>query len=362
MDALRVFAVTRKSLAQLGNDRRTVAFVLIVPLVLIVIFGYGFGGQPSHIATAYVDADTGPAGSTLLQNLPGGVLDLREVSSPAAAQAAVHAATDAAAIVIPENFSQQLRAGNATLVVYVDGSSPTLVAAVLGAVESAVQQIYQGTGGHAPVTVAPEYVYGSSSLSFIDTLAPGVMAIVAVFATTMLSILVLVREKSQGLLERLFATPLKPGEFVAGHALSLAVIAALQSVVVLVASVFIFHATFVGNVLLALAVLTLFAIGNVGLGMLISALAQSEFQAVQLIPFLLFPQLFFAGALFPLDTLPVSIRPVSGVLPLTYAADALRSVLLRGWGLGDIGLDVLVLILYAGLTLSAATALVRRQS
>jgi ABC-2 type transport system permease protein len=362
MRPARIAAVARKSLAQLVNDRRTIAFVLVVPLVLIVIFGYGFGGQPTHIATAVANADAGPGGTELLGDLPAGVLDLRAVASASQARADVQEGIVPAAIVIPTAFSQQLVDGNATVTVLVDGTSPTLANAVLAAVQSAIAQAFARAGGHPPVAVVPSYVYGSVDQAFIDTLAPGVMALVAVFATTMLSILVLVREKSQGILERLFSTPLRPGEFVAGHALSLAVIAAAQSVVVLVAAVVIFHATFVGSVVLALGILTLFAVGNVGLGMLISALAQSEFQAVQLIPFLLFPQLFFAGALFPIATIPVAIRPVSTVLPLTYAADALRSVLLRGWGPGDVAVDLGVLVLYAALTLSAATALVRRQS
>ncbi|HUI38106.1 MAG TPA: ABC transporter permease, partial [Thermoplasmata archaeon] len=75
-----------------------------------------------------------------------------------------------------------------------------------------------------------------------------------------------------------------------------------------------------------------------------------------------FPQLLFSGALFPIDSIPVSFRPISDVLPLTYAADALRSILLRGWGAGSVGWDLLALVLYAAVTLAGATALVRRQA
>lgn len=358
----RVLAVAMKSLGQLANDRRTIAFVLVVPLVLILVFGYGFGGQPSHVATVVSDRDTGPAGSLLLADLPTGTLDLTFVSSPQAAYDAVHAGSASAAIVIGANFSRDLASGNATLTLYVDGSSPTNVQAVIGAVQSAIQKALASSQAKAPLVVSPSYVYGSDSTTFIDTLAPGVMALVAAFATTILAILILVREKSQGLLERLFASPLRPSEFVAGHAVSLALVAAAQTIVVLLASILVFHASFVGNLALAFGLLILFALGNIGLGMLISALAQSEFQAVQLIPLLIFPQLLFSGALFPIDTIPVSFRPVSQVLPLTYAADALRSVLLRGWGADSLGVDLLALVLYAGLTLGGATAFVRRQS
>lgn len=362
LDSSRALAITMKSLSQLANDRRTAAFILIVPLMLILIFGYGFGGQPSHIPVALYDADQGPAGAVLLANLPEGILDLTNVSSAAAAQQAVVDGTSWAGIVIPSTFSQSLVAGNASLTVYLDGSSPTVSAAVLGAVQAAIQKIVSRGNLRLPVVVASDYVYGSASTSFIDALAPGVMALVAVFATTVLSILVLVREKSAGLLERLFATPLRPRELVVGHSLSLLVVATGQSLVVLAASIFIFQASFVGDIAIALGVLLLFALGNIGLGLLISSIAQSEFQAVQLIPFLIFPQLFFAGALFPLVSIPQAVRPISVVLPLTYASDALRSILLRGWSLGAVGWDLVALLLYAGLTLGGAAVLVRRQA
>ncbi len=361
-DGSRILAITVKSLSQLGNDRRTAAFVLIVPLMLILIFGYGFGGQPSHIPTMLYNADRGPAGSVLLENLPSGTLDLTNVSSADAAKGAVQNGTAWAALLIGPDFSANLLTGNASLTIDLDGSSPTVAAAVVGAVQSAIQKILSRGNIRTPVTVKADYVYGSADTSFIDALAPGVMALVAVFATTVLSILVLVREKSAGLLERLFATPLRPRELVLGHSLSLLVVAAGQSLVVFAASILIFQASFVGDIALALGVLLLFALGNIGLGLLISSVAQSEFQAVQLIPFLIFPQLFFAGALFPLVSIPVAVRPISTVLPLTYASDALRSVLLRGWGPVQVGWDLVALVLYAALTLGGATVLVRRQA
>jgi ABC-2 type transport system permease protein len=358
----RVLAVTRKCLSQYANDRRTLAFILIIPIVLIVVFGYGFGGTPNHIAAVVVDEDQGPLGASILHDLPSGTLDLSIVASPSAAYDAVHDGSAWAAILIGPNFTRDLSSGNATITVDVDGSSPTIASAVLGAVQSAVQAALASGHGASHLAIAPEYVYGAPGTSFIDTLAPGVMALVATFGTAVLSILVLVREKSQGLLERLFASPLEPGEFVAGHALALVVVSFGQMLVLLTAAILIFQASFVGSIALALVLLVLFALGNIGLGMLISAAAQSEFQAVQLIPFLIFPQLLFSGALFPIDSIPVAFRPVSYVLPLTYAADALHSILLRGWGLGAVGWDLVALALYAAITLGGAVALVRRQA
>ncbi|MCI4340250.1 MAG: ABC transporter permease [Thermoplasmata archaeon] len=358
----RVFAIARKSLGLLSHDRRTVAFVLVVPLILILVFGYGFGGNPTHIATAVVNSDQGPAGAAFLAALPAGVLDLHVVSSPQEAWAMVEHGDAWAAIILPANFSTGAAAHHAILTLALDGTSPTIVAAVLGALRSSAQQLVVAGGNNASLDLQTDYVYGSAGVSFLDTLAPGIMALTILFATTVLSIIVLVRERSGGLLERLFASPLTPGEFVAGHALSFGLVALAQSTVVIVATVGIFHAAFVGSLPLAYAVLVLFALGNLGLGMLLSAAARSEFQAIQFIPMLLFPQILFAGALFPLETIPLAFRPISNVLPLTYAGNAVHEVLLRGGGVGDVTLDIVALLLYAALTLGGATLAVRRQA
>jgi ABC-2 type transport system permease protein len=358
----RVLAIARKSLGQLAHDRRTVAFVLVVPLVLILVFGYGFGGQPTHIATVVVNEDRGAAGAAFLAALPSGVLDLTSSGSNASAWSTVNAGTAWAAIVIGPNFTAMARAGTVALTLYLDGSSPTIAGAVVNAVQTALEKTFVANGSSSPVRLSSDYVYGSPSTPFIDTIAPGIMALAILFITTVLSIIVLVRERSAGLLERLFASPLRPSEFVAGHALSLSVVALAQAGVLFVAALAIFHATFAGNLLFAYGVLLLFGVGNLGLGMLLSAAARSEFQAIQFVPLLLIPQILFAGALFPLEAIPFSFRPISDILPLTYAARALQDILLRGWGVAGVWVDLLALALYAALMLGGAIALVRRQA
>jgi ABC-2 type transport system permease protein len=359
---LRVLAVARKSLGQLGHDRRTIAFVLVVPVVLILVFGYGFGGQPNHIATVFVNADRGPAGAAFLAALPGGVLDLTSVGSNSSAWSDVNAGSAWAAIIIGPNFTAAARTGALSLTLYLDGTSPSIAAAVVAAVQTALEKAFAGNASSSPVRLVSDYVYGSSSVPFVDTIAPGIMALAILFITTVLSIVVLVRERSAGLLERLFASPLRPSEFVAGHALSLTVIALAQVGVLFVSALVIFHATFVGNLLFAYAVLLLFGVGNLGLGMLLSAAARSEFQAIQFIPLLLIPQILFSGALFPIEAIPYAFRPVSDILPLTYAARALQDILLRGWGVTGVAVDLLALGVYAALTLGGAILLVRRQA
>jgi len=358
----RVLAIARKSLGQLAHDRRTVAFVLVVPLVLVLVFGYGFGGQPTHIATVVMNGDRGPEGAAFLAALPSGVLDLTSSGSNASAWSAVNSGSAWAAIVIGPNFTEMAKTGSVAITLYLDGTSPTIAAAVVSAVQTALERTFVANGSGSPVRMTSDYVYGSSGTPFIDTIAPGIMALAILFITTVLSIIVLVRERSAGLLERLFASPLRPSEFVAGHAVGLTVVVLAQAGVLFVSALVIFHATFTGNLLFAYGVLLLFGVGNLGLGMLLSAAARSEFQAIQFIPLLLIPQILFAGALFPLEAIPLSFRPISDILPLTYAARALQDILLRGWGVAGVAVDLLALAIYAALMLGGAMVLVRRQA
>jgi ABC-2 type transport system permease protein len=214
------------------------------------------------------------------------------------------------------------------------------------------------------LTLDRDYVYGSEDTRFIDSFAPGVVALAVMMVTTILSVIMVVRERGGGILERLFSTSLRPVEFVLGLALALAVIALAQSTVVLGAALLLFQVKVVGNIALAFALLLLFAVGNQGLGIMMSSAAKNELQAIQFVPLVLFPSLLLTGVFFPLEAIPGALRPLSYFVPLTYAADGLRSVMLRGWGLGDfqVALDVLVLVVYDILTLLGASLFVRRQA
>ena len=344
MNGRRVLAISRKSLSQFRHDRRTLGFVVGMPLLMIIAFGYTFGGQVSHVRTLLLNEDAGPMAGRLVANLTGDTLDLVDVADSNAARDEIRVGGAWAAIVFPADFSTQLALRNATIEVLIDGTSPPIVAAVLGSVRAAAERTFAGADGAGAMSLDLDYVYGSDETRFIDSFAPGIVGLAVLLATTVFSVIIIVREKTGGMLERLFATPLRPIELVLGHAIALSILALAQSAIVLTAAIL------------------LFAIGNQGLGMMLSAAAKNELQAIQFIPAILFPSLLLTGVFFPLEAIPQEFRGLSAVVPLTYAGDALRSVMLRGWGVADIGWDIAALLIYAGLMLLGAAALIRRQA
>lgn len=362
MNVFRILAIARKSLSQFRHDKRTLGFVIGMPLLMVLAFGYTFGGEVHDVRTLVVNEDVGPFADRLLANVTGDTLTLVAASSGASAQAEVREGRAWAALVFPANFSQDLQARRASIRVILDGSSPTIVTAVLGTLRAAAERAFAGAGGASALSLDTDFEYGSAETRFIDSFAPGVVALAVLMVTTVFSVIIIVREKAGGMLERLFSTPLRAGELVTGHASALAVVAFLQSLVVLGAALLIFQVQVVGSLPLAFGVLLLFAVGNQGLGMMMSAAAKNELQAVQFVPLVLFPSLLLTGVFFPLEAIPGSLRGLAYAIPMTYANDALKSIMLRGWGAVEVASDLAVLLVYDAIMLLGAAVFVRRQA
>ena len=386
----RTLAFSRRALLQFRHDRRTFAFVLVMPLLMILIFGYTFGGAVKGIAVEVVNHDTGisPGSSLLLpnglflaqnitRNLDENVLTLHTNTDSENARQFVREGKAWAAILFPANFTQNFLTSLMTpdtisspkIEIYLDGSNPTIVAAVIKEVTQSVQTTLQELSASLnisevdmPIAFEQVYAYGGGETRFIDYFAPGVVCFAIMMVTTMITIILFVNERRNGTLQRLLVSPASESEIVVGYALAFAMIGVIQSIVVLVAAILLFDITIVGNIFLALVVILLLAFGHQGLGILLSAGAKNELQAIQFIPLILFPSILLAGLFWPIESIPSYLQPLSYIIPLRYGIDAERSIMLRGWGISEIWIDILVLIVFAVLTLSASVLLLKRKN
>jgi ABC-2 type transport system permease protein len=148
-------------------------------------------------------------------------------------------------------------------------------------------------------------------------------------------------------MDRLLSTPVTEGEIVAGYALAFGFVGLIQSCVIITAAILLFNVMIVGNVLLALFVVFLLGVGNQGLGFMLSSFAKNEFQAIQFLPLILFPSILLSGVFWPIEAVPTLLRPVSYFIPLTYAVEGLRSVMIRGWSVDGIWVQLIILIGFA---------------
>ncbi|HYB59789.1 MAG TPA: ABC transporter permease [Candidatus Acidoferrales bacterium] len=376
MKPSRLFAVTTRVLQDLRNDRRQLALIFVAPLLVITIFGVAFTGDVKDVRVVVVNGDTAAGSSSLsnkvISNFDTGVLNVAYANNESDGVAQVQNGSASAVIVFPSHFTQSVAARaagqtsvpqeNVTIKLLADKSNPNLSNAIIAAVNNAVAQTIVSQGHQPPATVdSSNAIYGANA-QFIDFFAPGIICIAVWQLTTLLTLISFVGERTSGTLLRLLASPLKESELVTGYAAAFGVIGTVQSAVLLAAAVILFNVTIVGNVLLTFVVIALLAIVSEGLGILLSSLARREAQAVQFLPFIILPAFLLSGVFWPIQAIPTWLRPVSYLLPPTYAVEAVRSVILRGWGLDKIYPDIAALVIFAAVFLTLATISLRRRA
>lgn len=367
MSLKRAFAITKRILRGLRHDPRTVALIVIAPILAMTLFGIAFSGNVEDVKVVVVNADHGPLAERIIENLDDETLNIRLLQDEQAAVDKVEDGNAWAAIVFPADFSENVTArvedrsvtGDTAIQLMADKSDVNIASAVATAVRDAVRQTIDDIGGGMPVTVSESPVYGENA-EFIDFFVPGIMAFAVFLLTTMLTLLAFVGERTRGTLERLKASPMRDSEVVAGYAIAFGIIGMFQASLLLIVATAGFKITIVGNPFLAYLIVALLAVVSVSLGILLSAAARREAQAVQFLPLIILPTFLLAGIFWPVQAIPDFLRPVSYVIPPTYAVEAMRSVMVRGWGLGNIWLNIVVLLAFAVVFLTLSVKSLQR--
>jgi ABC-2 type transport system permease protein len=364
MSLHRVRAITRRLLQGFRRDRRTLALLFVAPLVILGLLGYLMRGSASTSAVGIANEDTGPLGAVVADSLSHSSRIMTIDISAADGDAKLKNGSLAAYIVFPADFSQQAQKGNIAPQVHLEGSQPGEDARVLQALQQAMISVAaQAPGGGLHFQPQVTYLYGGKNLDTLDYFGAAFIGLVVFFLVFVITIVSFLNERSQGTLERLMASPLRRGEIVLGYMLGFTALALVQSAEVLVFSLAVLQVHNQGSVLLIFGMETLMAIAAVNLGIFLSMFARSEFQAVQFIPLVVVPQVLLSGILFPVATEPKVLQVVSDVLPLTYAVNGMRDIMIKGGDLswGSLQLDAGVVAAFCVLLIAAGSATLRRR-
>jgi len=379
MNIRRALSVTKRIFRGLTNDRRTVGLMFIAPIIAMCVFGLAFSGDVKDVHVVVVNHDEGyqipPApvpvsiSKMIISNFDKDVLKVDYVDSEEEGVSRVKEGGAYGLIVFPQDFTKNIYAKiknlslplSTTIEVRLDKSNVNVANAIAKNVTDAVLMTIKETGNEAPVTVdAEDAIYGKGA-KFMDFFVPGIMAFVVFLLTTLLTLISFVGERTSGNLERLQATPLRESEIVIGYAIAFSIIGMLQSVVLLTIGALVFNIMIVGNVFLAFLVIALLAVVSLSLGILLSSLARREAQAIQFFPIIILPTFLLAGIFWPVEAIPSWLRPLSYAIPPSYAVDAIRSVMLRGWGIGGIWVDLVALFGFAVAFLGLAVWSLKRR-
>jgi ABC-2 type transport system permease protein len=354
----RIAAVARRIVLGFRRDHRSLGLLFGAPLIVLSLVGAVWGSSVTRVPNV------------------GVATDRFEFIAPTLADRLV-ASTDlhGRAVRFDDGLSS-LRAGDLDAVVWaertkihvvVQGSDPLDSGSVAPAVQKAVVGALLGTPGvaaAAPTDIFQlDQLYGGTDYTLLDYLAPVLVAFFAFFFIFLLSAVSFLRERTSGTLERLMATPLRRGELVIGYLLGFSFFALLQALVIITFTIFVLKVHYAGSFATIFIVEAVLVVGAVSLGLLVSAAARNELQAVQFVPVVLLPQMFLSGLLIPVSQLPEYLRPLSAVMPLTYANEALKAVMVKGYTLGDplVVRDIGVLVLFGVIVASGAIASIRRE-
>lgn len=364
MSRHRVAAITRRLLQQFRRDRRTLALLFVAPIVILGLLGYLIRGSASAPAVGISNQDQGPLGATFAAALERSSLISATEVNPSDADAKLKDGSLVAYVVFATDFSQRAQAGTFGPEVHLEGSQPGTAAPVLQALQQAVVSVASsgpGVGFHFEPQV--RYLYGGPGFDTLDYFGAAFIGLVVFFLVFVITIVAFLNERSQGTLERLMATPLRRGEIVLGYMLGFTVLALVQAAEVLVFSLAVLRVHNEGNVILIFGIEALMALSAVNLGIFLSMFARTEFQAVQFIPLVIVPQVLLSGILFPVSTEPKPLQVLSNVLPLTYAVNGLRDVMVKGADLtwGSLQLDVGVVAGFCVLVIVAGIMTLRRR-
>jgi ABC-2 type transport system permease protein len=282
--------------------------------------------------------------------------------SRADADAKLHAGDIAGYVILPSDFSSQAQQSRDLVVqVRLEGSQPGLSQSIL----QAVAQSFTSLAGQAGVRFSIErsYLYGGENFDTLDYFGAAFIGLVVFFLVFVITIVAFLRERSQGTLERLMASPLRRPEIVLGYMLGFTVLALIQAIEVLAFCLLVLHVHNSGNVGLIFLLEALMAIVAVNLGIFLSMFARTEFQAVQFIPLVIVPQVLLSGIIFPISTEPGPLQTLSQVLPLTYAVAGMRDIMIKGADLSwsSLQLDLAVVLGFALLVIIAGAATLRRR-
>jgi ABC-2 type transport system permease protein len=346
----RIFTILRKEFRSVLRDPRMRIVIIGVPIIQTLIFGYAVTLDVRHVRLAIVDHDGTPASRTLVAQFTGSAYfdAIAYTQDEAAAHALIDAADAAAVLQIIAGYEQNLHGGRTTPVqLIVDGSDSNTARYVVNYASQIAatannafvfDQAQRRAGRTVPigsVDLQPR-AWFNADLESRNFYVPGIIAMLVMLISLMLTSMAIVREKEVGTIEQIMVTPIKPVEFILGKCAPFAVIGFINTAMVSAVALFWFDIPFRGSFPLLLLGVALFLLSTLGIGLFISTISQTQQQAMMTTFFFFFPAMLFSGFIFPIANMPTAIQWLSLLDPLRYMLVIIRGVFLKG-----IGIDVL---------------------
>jgi len=356
----RLWAIARKEAIQLRRDARSLGLAFVLPVIMLILFGYAITTDVEHITTAIVDRDHTPESRALASAFSESNYFMVKYApqTDVGVEELIDLAKVRVVVVIPERFSVDLKSGRAAPVELLLDGSDAKTANVARGYADAIARTYSQNAtimprrGPAPV-VAEGRVWYNETLDSASMIVPGLIAVIMSIISAMLTSLTVSREWERGTMEQLAATPVSRTEVILGKLVPYLVIGLIDVAIAVILGVFVFEVPFRGSLLTFALGTTVFLVGVLGLGTLLSTGLKSQLLASQAAIFATYlPALLFSGFMYTISNMPVALQWISRVIPARYYVSFTRGVFLKGNGLDVLWPAIFGLAIYACITIA----------
>jgi ABC-2 type transport system permease protein len=321
---MRINALVIRILRQIIRDKRTMGLLIIAPILVLTMLHLVFNGDEYQPNVGLVD-------------IPDSIINNMELDEATVTE--YEKEIDAKDALSNQEIDGYMRFDNQTPSIVLEGSDPTVNGATLKWLQTALKPL-QGNGASFELEV--DYLHGSSEMGQFDYFGPVLLGFFIFFFVFLIAGVSFLRERTTGTLERLLSSPLRKWEIVIGYVLGFGIFTMIQATIIATYAIYVLGMLMEGAFGYVMLITLLLSLTALTLGILLSAFANNELQMIQFIPIIVIPQIFFSG-LFNLETISEWLSWIGPITPLYYAADALRDVMVRGYGWDEIYLNLLAL-------------------
>lgn len=368
----KAIAVGKKELHQILRDRRTLVILLFVPAFFLMLYGYALNWDIRHVRLAVLDREhTRESRELVSAFLNSSYFDLiASVTSTDEIERLMDRGQVRAALVIPEGMSRDLRTGRTAQVqVLINGDNANTATTVFGYSQAIVRgvsaqlqlEMIGGRGMAPPISVASR-VWFNPELRSTLFLVPGLIGFIVMLSSVVSTSLSIVREKERGTWEQVRMAPITTVSYVIGKTIPYFVISLASAVLIILAAMALFNLPMRGSWIGLLVSLSLFVVGALGTGLLVSTMVDSQALAflISLLVSLL-PTVILSGFIFPIASMPWPIQLITYIVPARYFLVVLRGIVLKGLALPVVATEVWALVIYATAVLGLASVRLARE-
>jgi ABC-2 type transport system permease protein len=371
MSLERIYAVFLKELVQMRRDRPTFAIMIMVPIMQLTLFGFAIDTDPRQLPTAVELRDDGPLTRSLLASMRQSdyfrIVDI--VDTDAEGERLLKSGKASFLVVVPENFERDfVRGERPQLLLAADATDPVAASGPVGAMREIAARALRPELDRLPARLGPrgdpvELVvhrqYNPSGVTSFN-IVPGLLGVILTMTLIMITAIALTREVERGTIESLLSTPVRASEVMIGKTTPYILVGAIQALIVLAAGRWVFNIPFYGDLGPFLIAVTLFIFTNLMLGYLISTVARTQMQAMQMTFFVFLPSILLSGFMFPFAAMPAWARAIGECLPITHFLRIVREVMLKGAGFSEISGDLWPIAAILGVLAGASLLRFRR--